>query len=62
MKSLMMTLLLSGCVSVTDSYCEVYWPIKPTNEEIDKALEADLMPLLRRIDREDTKYEALDCQ
>jgi hypothetical protein len=60
---ILMTMSLTGCELVTSGeYCAVARPILPTNEEIDKAIEADLILLLRRIDVEDTKWEHFKCK
>jgi hypothetical protein len=51
---------LSGCASeprVISDYCLIDERIIPTNAEIDKAINADLVPLLLRIDEHDTRYE-----
>ena len=55
--------VLSGCASVTTTdYCLVAEQIKPTNVEIDKAIKADLIPLLLRIDEQDQLYEDMGCK
>lgn len=43
-------------VAVND-YCLIDGRIIPSEAEIDKAIEADLVPLLLRIDEHDTKFE-----
>ena len=51
---------LSGCVSVpvaVNDYCLIDGRIIPSEAEIDKAIEAGLVPLLLRIDEHDTKFE-----
>lgn len=51
---------LSGCANAptpTNDYCLIDQRIIPTNEEIDKAIDAELIPLLMRIDEHDTRYE-----
>lgn len=42
---------------VTSDYCLIDERIIPTNAEIDRAIDADLIPLLLRIDEHDTRYE-----
>lgn len=54
--------VLSGCVNVPVSeYCIIDFQIKPTPDEIDRALDANLKPLLLRIDEHDTMYAELGC-
>lgn len=64
MISLLMSVLI-GCASAprtVSDYCLVAFQIKPTPSEIDRAIEADLIPLLLRIDEHDTLYEDMECK
>lgn len=56
-------LLLSACASapIPGDYCDVALPIHPTVDEIDAAVDAGLMGLLRRVDREDAKWDVFRC-
>ena len=59
----LMSLLLSACASapIPGDYCDVARPIHPTVDEIDAAVDAGLMGLLRRVDSEDAKWDAFQC-
>lgn len=59
----LMPLLLSACAAapIPGDYCDVARPIHPTGSEIDAAVDAGLMELLRRVDREDAKWDAFRC-
>lgn len=59
----LMPLLLSACAAapIPGDYCDVARPIHPTVDEIDVAVDAGLMGLLRRVDREDAKWDVFLC-
>lgn len=57
------TMLLTACAGapIPGDYCDVARPIHPDEGEIDRAVDAGLIQLLRRVDREDEKWERFDC-